>query len=152
MTPSRNHLGAISMRTAILCLVLAFFSSVAVWGGPLLYAAAKGDLDEMARLLAAGADPNEQWDRGAEHHGVTALDWAALHGRVDSIQFLTRLDIDTNIQNINDGGTPLHYAAWSGHPDVIVALLDTNADITVKNLGGPCPCGSGSTTSAPAWA
>ena len=117
MTPSRNHLGAISMRTAILCLVLAFFSSVAVWGGPLryvgplLYAAAKGDLDEMARLLAAGADPNEQWDRGAEHHGVTALHWTALHGRVDSIPFLTRLDIDTNIQNIADGDTPLHYAA-----------------------------------------
>ena len=109
MTPPRRHLRASLMRGATLCLVLAFFSPVVAWGGPLLYAAGKGDINEMVRLLAAGADPNKQWDLGASHDGVTAQYWAALNGRVESIRLLNRPGLDPNIQNLaaRTGGPPV---------------------------------------------
>lgn len=32
-----------------------------------------------------------------------------------------------------DGSTPLHCAAWKGHPDVVRLLLDQGADIHARN-------------------
>ncbi|CAN5383074.1 hypothetical protein BH11ARM1_BH11ARM1_00240 [soil metagenome] len=32
-----------------------------------------------------------------------------------------------------DGSTPLHCAAWKGHPEIVTALLDAGADINAKN-------------------
>ena len=136
MTPSATHRGTRPLPGAALCFVLALLCPIAAWGGPLLYAAGDGDIEEMTRLLAAGADPNKQWDLGATHHGVTALHWAALHGRDEAIGFLRRAGAMPNIQNFNDGDTPLHYAAWSGYPGAVAALLRVGADASVRNRGG----------------
>jgi ankyrin repeat protein len=32
-----------------------------------------------------------------------------------------------------DGSTPLHCAAWKGHPEVVKVLLDHGADVTLEN-------------------
>jgi ankyrin repeat protein len=32
-----------------------------------------------------------------------------------------------------DGSTPLHYAAWKGHPEVARVLLDAGADHAIEN-------------------
>jgi ankyrin repeat protein len=32
-----------------------------------------------------------------------------------------------------DGSTPLHCAAWKGHPEVVRVLLDHGADVTLEN-------------------
>ena len=136
MTSSTTHRGTRPLPGAALCFVLALLCPIAAWGGPLLYAAGDGDIEEMTRLLAAGADPNKQWDLGATHHGVTALHWAALHGRDEAIGFLGRAGAMPNIQNFNDGDTPLHYAAWSGYPGAVAALLRAGADASVRNRGG----------------
>jgi ankyrin repeat protein len=35
-----------------------------------------------------------------------------------------------------DQSTPLHWAAWKGHPEIIDALLDAGADIQAHNENG----------------
>ena len=135
MTHSRAH----PIVFAAPCVALALLSPPAAWGGPLLYAAGEGDVEEVERLLTAGADPNEQWDKGASDHGVAALHYAAAHGHDAVIRILVGAGANPNIQDINDGDTPLHDAAGFGHHEAVAVLLVADADDTVRNRGGFTP-------------
>jgi len=94
-------------------------------------AAAGGDVGEMERLIAAGADPNafegtDDW---------TPLQWAARNGHVAAIAAL--LKAGAHVDGPNSGGyTPLMLAAGNGHTAAIDALIAAGADVHHANGGG----------------
>ena len=61
---------------------------------------------------------------------------AAKAGNVEAVRLL--LDANSSLVNArdSDASTPLHCAAWKGHVDVAVALLDAGADLQAKNENG----------------
>jgi ankyrin repeat protein len=91
----------------------------------LLMAAMEGDGVAVARLLAAGADPNA-WVTGRNPSGevfqTTALCAAAAHGRLEAARLLLDACADPS-RAISDGSTPLMAAAATGHLEVVRLLL-----------------------------
>jgi ankyrin repeat protein len=96
---------------------------------PLVRAAVLGQTDEVARLLASGADPRERTSRG-----FTALGLAAREGRVAVIERLVRAGADPDI---GGGLTPLIMAAGYGDTDMVRLLLERAPDLRLPaNLFG----------------
>lgn len=85
-------------------------------------AAARGDADEVRRLVQGGFDVN-----GRQADGATALHWAAYHGDEGLAELLLEAGADPAIANRN-GATALWLAASRGEADVIEALLEGGAD------------------------
>ena len=118
----------------------------------LVRAVVSGHLETVNYLLSKGVDPD-----AACKHGYLALYLAAFHGHCDVVQALLvkgaaingsraliaaslagSLEIvelllahgaDPNIQFHHNGYTALHWAAISGHPDIVIALLNKGASI-----------------------
>ena len=85
---------------------------------PLQTAAARGDVAEVRRLLAAGADVDATCDGGR-----TALFVAARHGRADVVRVLLAAKANVDSAATTDGATPLLMAAANGHLTVVQTLL-----------------------------
>ncbi|MEI6559689.1 MAG: ankyrin repeat domain-containing protein [Rhodospirillaceae bacterium] len=96
-------------------------------------AAASGDLDEVKRLIAKGADVN-----AISKGGGTLLHWAADGGHVEIAMFLIAKGADVNAGN-KVSGTPLHCAAASGHITVAKFLVTNGADVNAVNHFGSTP-------------
>ena len=81
---------------------------------PGLYGAAhRGDVAEMRRLVAAGADVNEPG-----FGGVRPLQWAAVRGQVEATRLLAEMGADFNVLDDASACSPLHSAAGNGHVEV----------------------------------
>jgi len=83
---------------------------------PLHSAAAAGSSPLVARLLAAGADPDAR-----QQGGYTALHSAALHGREDLVGALLASGADPKIDN-GEGRTAAGHARANGHDAVLPRL------------------------------
>ena len=69
---------------------------------------------------------------------VTPLHTAASSGNVAQVRRLYR-EYDVNCVD-SKGETPLHYASWNGHLDVVCVLIsECKANINVKDAGGHTP-------------
>jgi ankyrin repeat protein len=92
--------------------------------GCLVEAVRRWDVQEVARLLAAGANPNVR-----DLYGDAPLHIAAVRCRADLAELLLRHGADPNMQ---DGGneTPLERAAGSCCVEVAELLLRHGADVT----------------------
>ncbi|MER7501685.1 ankyrin repeat domain-containing protein [Nonomuraea pusilla] len=131
-------------------------------------AALNGESDTVAKLLAAGADPNRPsegeeeglplcaaaaWDRvetaralleagaaadGRESGGWTALMWAAANGHADTASLLIQAGADVDAAN-DDGDTPLTLAARRGALGVVQQLLSAGADHEKYDGDGDTP-------------
>ena len=126
---------------------------------PLYAAAVDGQADEVAALLAAGADPNEESVQGtplcaaacwghtavvrallaagadpelAQEHDFTPLEWAALGLHTDTAQALLEGGADAN----GHGAPPLVLAADRGALGVVRALLAHGADPSRRDDDG----------------
>ena len=88
----------------------------------LVAAAAAGDANRAQALIAAGADPNAEGDRG-----VTPLEWALLHKDLRGMDVLLRAGADPGRPGVG-GATALHLAAMAEDPAYLKALLDHGAD------------------------
>lgn len=85
--------------------------------------AARGEIEEVHRLLAAGADPTEM-----DAEGATPVHAAAFSGHVEVLQVL--LDKGGRLNSRDAFGfTPLHAAARDGRFDAVRLLVDRGADL-----------------------
>ena len=121
-------------------------------GTPLALAAHQGDIDEMRRLVAAGADPNA-YDASRQ----TPLHWAARGGhalgphecrgeapaRADVVAALIDLGADVNaidrrgaIPGGSSGWTPLHVALHHEQFTIAERLLQRGADPAIRSGQG----------------
>lgn len=93
----------------------------------------KGDLDEVKRLVARGANVNE-----SDFGGFTCLHEAALVGNTEIVKFLILQGADVNKQALEagDSETPLMDAAENKHIETVKVLLENGADPHICNVDG----------------
>lgn len=122
------------VRLALLALGLAFaFAAASHAATPLGKAAKKGELAEVEKLLAQGADPNE-----GDDDGITALHYAAAEGHLDIVKALFEAGADIDLAEY-DGDTALVNASEYGHVEVVEFLVEQGADITLESSSGDLP-------------
>ena len=104
---------------------------------PLHYASLYGDLTEVRKLIASGADPGA-WDAD----GFTPLHFAAQQFHVDVAAVLLEAGADVNRQN-RYGNGPLFVAAFNsrGRGEMISLLRSHDADPYAANASGQTPVG-----------
>lgn len=101
---------------------------------PLMFAATKGNLPLLKRILDAKAD-----HRVACHNGNTALQLAARGGHTGVVQYLLSVKASVNAKNKN-GWNALTWGASGGHEEAVEVLLEANASATVKDEQGRTAC------------
>lgn len=68
---------------------------------------------------------------------ATPLIQASMSGDTNQVQAL--LDTGADVNEVVDGRTSLHWAAWYGHADMVRLLLDRGADVNKKDVRGQTP-------------
>jgi len=101
--------------------------------GCLVDAVRRGDVQEVARLLAAGANPNVK-----DLDGRTPLHIAAEQSRADLVELLLRHGADPNARDA-DGETPLHKAVSVSDVALVELLLRHGADPNARCKEGRTP-------------
>jgi ankyrin repeat protein len=90
---------------------------------PLINTATVGDVANIRRLVAEGADVNVQDGTG----GGRPLHVAAHYGHVDAVRVLVKVGAELEAATV-DGMRPLHTAARQGHVSVVKTLVELGAD------------------------
>ncbi|XP_047100991.1 ankyrin-3-like [Schistocerca piceifrons] len=93
-------------------------------GRRLIEAAKEGVVEQLCRLLAAGADVGV---RDRAWYSRTALHWAAVWGHVGAASCLIGASVEVDARGSRQT-TPLHFAAANGHTALVQVLLDASAD------------------------
>jgi hypothetical protein len=129
-------------------------------------AAENGDVAEVRRLVAAGAEVEALGEHGARPlhvaagyghvevmrvlvelgadkdakaaHGMTPLHLTTCHGQVEAIKALVELGADKDAKTVN-GRTPLHSAAHFGHVEAMRVLEELGANKDAKDVNGQTP-------------
>ncbi|MEM7553771.1 MAG: ankyrin repeat domain-containing protein [Cyanobacteria bacterium P01_A01_bin.84] len=95
----------------------------------LMYAAAKGHIDIVQILLAAGADVNY-----AANSGQTALSESVYWGHLEIVNLLISAGADINTCEMEDNTTPLMKAlSFGNRTEIIKVLLKAGADPNIRN-------------------
>ena len=85
----------------------------------LFEAVEKGDVEELKKLIAKGADVDAK-----NQEGWPLLVLAAKEGHADIVRILIKNRAQINVRDDEWGLTPLHIAAHQGHVDVVKVLID----------------------------
>jgi ankyrin repeat protein len=93
-----------------------------------------GDVTEVRRLVAAGADVDEEWGEAR----MRPLHVAAGEGQVEVLIVLVELGANTDAKDVN-GTTPLHHAAGNGQVEAVKVLAQLGADIAARTPHGDTP-------------
>lgn len=91
-------------------------------------AASNGDMEVVAELLNAGANPNI-----ATRKGLTAFYFAAKH---NNHVIMNQLVNNSNFEKNKIETSPLYHAAYFGNIDIVNLLLQVGADPNAKNIAG----------------
>ena len=103
---------------------------------PLMQAVMSNNLAEVKRLIAAGADVNEQSPVvGGPNDGQTPLLVACFSGLTEIVKELVAAGANPRIIDYLLKATPAHKAAFSGHPGPLQALVDQG--LVDLNAQGP---------------
>lgn len=99
----------------------------------LLEAAARGDLDEVRRLLGEGVCPD-----AANADGLTALHQCCIDNSPEMCRLLLRFGANVNARD-TELWTPLHASATCCHADICKVLIEHDADLLALNADGNMP-------------
>ncbi|XP_051060010.1 protein phosphatase 1 regulatory subunit 12B [Phodopus roborovskii] len=102
-------------------------------GAVFLAACSSGDTDEVAKLLARGANINT-----VNVDGLTALHQACIDENLDMVKFLVENRANVNQQD-NEGWTPLHAAASCGYLNIAEYFISHGASVGIVNSEGEVP-------------
>jgi ankyrin repeat protein len=91
----------------------------------LVESAREGNMENVRRLLKAGAEVNSRYNRN------TALMKAAQWGHAEICRLLIKRGVDVNAQD-HHGDTALMNAAWGGYSDICKLLLENGAIMAIK--------------------
>ena len=97
------------------------------------YQAFEGSIEDLARTLDEGADPNQ-----ADRNGFTPLHFAAQHLDADRVRLLIEHGAEVNAQN-RFGATPVFVALMKVQDEdhgVFGLLLDAGANIDIQTTAG----------------
>jgi len=94
-------------------------------------AASKGHKAVLGQLVTHGMN-----SRQINSNGHTALQCAAMGGHAEVVRLLHKIGCDVDAQTHHTGDTALHMAVHLHHVDVVVALLELNANIHLENNQG----------------
>lgn len=97
-------------------------------------AAMAGDEAAIEAALQGGANINAL-DTRSSQNGRFALNWAAINDRGQVVRMLIERGAAVNAQT-RSGFTALHHAAETGSLSAAQALLNANADSTLRNANG----------------
>jgi len=101
---------------------------------PLQWAVFEGNIAEVKRLIAAGADP-----RVTNNYGVDAIQLAADASDTELLRLLLKAGANPNSVN-PDGETVLHLVARSGNLDAAKLLVNAGAQVDARErFGGQTP-------------
>lgn len=110
-----------------LLVLLCLLSSAVQAAGELVVAAARGNDQEVERLLKTGRSVNEV----DPNHGWTALFDAAQKGHFSTVKLLLQHGANVNPTPNDPSRAPL-YGAWKGRNDQIIQLLiERGGDIDI---------------------
>ncbi|XP_032241225.2 protein phosphatase 1 regulatory subunit 12A isoform X4 [Nematostella vectensis] len=98
-----------------------------------LSAVSSGDVDEVKKLLAKGADINYQ-----NVDGLTALHQACIDENFDLVKVLVDKGASMDVRD-NEGWTSLHAAASCGSVEIAKYLIENGADVAAVNNEGELP-------------
>jgi len=83
-------------------------------------AAFNGFAENVQILLDNGADPYIQTE-----DGTNAFHASVINGQTEVVRlFIEKSNVDVSVER-NDGGTPLHDAAFFGHPAIVALIVET---------------------------
>ncbi len=120
--PRRVAIAAI-LTTTLLLVVTSMARAETVDESELRSAAGRGNSGEVARLLAAGTDPDVP-----DHTGRTALHHAAENAQARILNMLLEAGGDPDVQD-RDGSAPLHLAA-------LFPYFELDSQVSVRTLLG----------------
>ena len=119
---------------AVILVVLAW--SKLAFCGEIHNAARAGDLAKVKALLKDNPDlVSSKTDKSSYLFGGTPLDYAAMGGHKDMVEFLLTNKADPNPKDYATS-TPLLQAAEFGHKDIVELLLAKKADVNAKSISG----------------
>ena len=101
-----------------------------VLAGPIHEAAKAGNVAEVERLVATGADVNAK-----DAARKTALHWAAEKGHLGVVQVLVAKGANVNAKDLTNW-TPLHLAVYDDHEAIVKLLIAKGADVNAKDNDG----------------
>ncbi|CAN0364277.1 unnamed protein product [Pylaiella littoralis] len=104
---------------------------------PLMMASERGHLSIVKALLVDGADIRAQ--TSDSHQNMSVLDLAAIKGHVEVTNAIIEHGGDVNKGSPELGFVPLHYAAEFDRAGVVDVLLDSGANVGVKDRVGSTP-------------
>ncbi|XP_063704503.1 protein phosphatase 1 regulatory subunit 16A isoform X2 [Culicoides brevitarsis] len=99
----------------------------------LLEAAARNDINEVARLLQKGVTPD-----ATNMDGLTALHQCCIDDNSEMLKLLLDYGANVNAQD-SERWTPLHAAATCGHLNLVKILISRGANLLAVNADGNMP-------------
>lgn len=99
----------------------------------LLEAAARGDVEEVRRLLMYGVNPDS-----TNEDGLTSLHQCCIDNNEEMMQLLVEFGANVNAED-SEKWTPLHAAATCGHLPLVKYLISKKANLLAVNADGNMP-------------
>lgn len=103
----------------------------------LVSAASNGNLEEIKRLLAAGANVDST-DYSKDQEGLQAIHYAVNLGNIKEVNVLLAAGAKADAIDFN-GRQPIHYAALNGNTELVKVLLAAGAKVDASDQYGKQP-------------